>query len=154
MEMKIKHTFKGSKGADGYGHFAYIDGETNELVIGENWPHEGGELFRGTYEAAKLTILNSLTKEAPKLANSIVSYYKEHLQETGKVTLQCLNFGDLFCHKGQLYTVIDLNISACFVSTCGKESSIVCALNHDSYKVFCFSKDLAVELYKEDQPNG
>ena len=72
--MKIKHTFKGSKGTNGYGHFAYIDGETNELVIGENWPHEGGELFRGTYEAAKLTILNSLTKETPKLANSIVSY--------------------------------------------------------------------------------
>ena len=152
--MKIKHTFKESKGANGYGHFAFIDGETNELVIGENWPHEGGEIFRGTYEVAAQRTLKTLAKEAPTLANSIVAYYAEHLQDAGKVTLQCLNFGDLFCHKGQLYTVIDLNISACFVSTCGKESTIVCALNHDSYKVYCFSKDTVVELYKEDQPNG
>lgn len=152
--MKIKHTFKGSKGANGYGHFAFIDGETNELVIGENWPHEGGEIFRGTYEVAAQRTLKTLAKEAPTLANSIVAYYTEHLQDAGKVTLQCLNFGDLFCLKGQLYTVIDLNISACFVSTCGKESTIVCALNHDSYKVYCFSKDTVVELYKEDQPNG
>lgn len=152
--MKIKHTFKGSKGANGYGHFAFIDGETNELVIGESWPHEGGEIFRGTYEVAAQRTLKTLAKEAPTLANSIVAYYAEHLQDVGKVTLQCLNFGDLFCHKGQLYTVIDLNISACFVSTCGKESTIVCALNHDSYKVYCFSKDTVVELYKEDQPNG
>ena len=47
--MKIKHTFKGSIGfgLHDYGYYAYIDGETNELVIGDEWPHEGGEIFRG-----------------------------------------------------------------------------------------------------------
>lgn len=142
--MKIKHTFKGSKGIGGYGYFAFIDGDTNELVIGENWPHEGGETFRGTYAAATSALAKLESKDDPALARAINKYYQEHLYETNNVTLACLRFGDKFEHDNQKYQVIDLNISSCFISTCGKESTIICALDLTSYKVYCFDKNLQV----------
>lgn len=142
--MKIKHTFKGSCG-NNYGYYAFIDGETNELVIGENWPREGGETFRGTYEKAVVHgELQILAKEAPKLANAIEEYYKIHLHDVHGLTLSCLRFGDKFYHNTHKYLVIDMDISACFISTAGKESSITCALDLESYKVFCFDKNLQV----------
>ena len=142
--MKIKHTFKGSCG-NNYGYYAFIDGETDELVIGESWPREGGETFRGTYEKAVVRgELQILAKKATKLANAIEEYYKIHLPDVNGLALSCLHFGDKFYHNGQKYMVIDMNISACFISTAGNESSIVCALNLESYKVFCFSKDMKV----------
>lgn len=147
--MKIKHTFKGSKGVHGYGYFAFIDGDTNELVIGENWPHEGGELFRGTYVEAASKTLRTLAKEAPALANAIEDYYMTHLFEINNNTLSCLRFGDKFCHNNRKYMVIDMNISTYFISTAGKESSIVCALDLESYKVFCFDKALRFCPYHE-----
>ena len=74
--MAITHTFKGSKGANGYGYYAYIS--DGELVIGESWPHEGGELYRGSYENAGKAIA-SLRKEAPVIADDIEAYYAEEL---------------------------------------------------------------------------
>ena len=143
--MKIKHTFKGSKGIGGYGYFAFIDGDTNELVIGENWPHEGGETFRGTFAEALSTALVTLAvKDDPTLAKSIIKYYQEHLGETNNITLACLHFGDKFEHNNQKYQVIDFNISSCFIGTCGKESTIVSALDLTSYRVYCFDKNLQV----------
>ena len=65
--MKIKHTFKGSCGSNNYGYYAYIDGKTNELVIGEDWPHEGGNIFRGTYAQLSRATLEELRNKAPKL---------------------------------------------------------------------------------------
>jgi hypothetical protein len=142
--MKIKHTFKGSKGSHGYGYFAFIDGDTNELVIGESWPHEGGEIFRGTWAQIKKSTLEELRKEAPELYISITSY-PWYLAESSKVNLSCLRFGDKFCYNGYKYMVIDMNISSCFISTAGNESSIICALDLESYKVFCFDKTLQIE---------
>lgn len=42
--MARTHTFKGS--TDAYGYYAFI--ENGELVIGENWPREGGDTYRGS----------------------------------------------------------------------------------------------------------
>lgn len=141
--MKIKHTFKGSCG-NNYGYYAFIDGETNELVIGEDWPREGGEIFRGTYETAVPRTLKTLAKDAPKLANAIEEYYKKYLHDVNSLALSCLHFGDKFYHNTHKYLVIDMDISACFIGTAGKESSITCALDLESYKVFCFDKNLQV----------
>ena len=148
--MKIKHTFKGSSCGNNYGYYAFIDGETNELVIGENWPHEGGETFRGTYEKAVVQgKLLTLANTAPKLAHAIEEYYRAHLSEASSIALSCLRFGDKFCHNNHKYMVIDMNISACFISAAGKESSIVCTLDLENYKVFCFDKDLQVWPFVE-----
>ena len=71
--MVISHTFKGS--TDRYGYYAYVaDGL---LLVGEDWPREGGTLYHGSYENA-FDILALLKKKAPKLYNSITEYYKEN----------------------------------------------------------------------------
>lgn len=71
--MVISYTFAGS--TNRYGYYAYIaDGL---LLVGEDWPHEGGTLYHGSYENA-FDILALLKKKAPKLYNSINAYYKEN----------------------------------------------------------------------------
>ena len=78
--MAITHHFKGSKDSYGYGYFGYIvDGK---LVLGESWPREGGEVFRGTYQDARATrYFAELEQKAPQLYNSIVKYYATHKDE-------------------------------------------------------------------------
>jgi hypothetical protein len=78
--MAITHTFKGSC-RKGFGYYAYIEDE--ELVIGENWPREGGETYRGSYANAYRALRN-LEKEAPALFKSITEYYAKH-QKAGQV---------------------------------------------------------------------
>ena len=73
--MAITYTFKGSKGGGRYGYYAYI--EDGLLVIGEDWPREGGEIYRGSFVNA-FDALEVLRKNEPKLFNSITEYYKEN----------------------------------------------------------------------------
>lgn len=73
--MAITHTFKGSKGGGRYGYYAYI--EDGLLVIGEDWPREGGTIYKGSYADSK-SILGLLKKQEPKLYKGIVEYYKEN----------------------------------------------------------------------------
>lgn len=73
--MAITHTFKGSKGGGRYGYYAYI--EDGLLLVGEDWPHEGGTIYKGSYENA-FDVLALLKKKEPKLYNSITEYYKEN----------------------------------------------------------------------------
>ena len=75
--MARTHTFKGSASA-GYGYFAYI--EDGKLVIGEDWGREGGILYKGPYQHAKI-IMSRLRANAPKLANNIDKYYFEESQK-------------------------------------------------------------------------
>jgi hypothetical protein len=71
--MAITHTFKGR--ADKYGYYAYI--EDGLLVVGEDWPREGGTIYKGSYANA-FDVLNTLRLEEPKLYDNIVEYYKEN----------------------------------------------------------------------------
>lgn len=71
--MAITHTFKGK--ADRYGYYAYI--EDGLLVVGEDWPREGGTIYKGSYANA-FDVLNTLRLEEPKLYDNIVKYYKEN----------------------------------------------------------------------------
>jgi hypothetical protein len=75
--MAITHRFKGSKGGDRYGYYAYI--EDGLLVVGEDWPREGGVIYKNTYANASASgVLAILKKEEPKLYKGIVDYYKEN----------------------------------------------------------------------------
>ena len=90
--MAITYTFKGSKGGDRYGYYAYI--EDGLLVVGEDWPHEGGVIYKNTYANAK-SVLGLLKKEAPKLYKGIVEYYKENHEVTkDTMTYRNLNVED------------------------------------------------------------
>ena len=79
--MAITYTFKGSRDSYGYGYFAYI--EDGQLVIGEDWPREGGVTYRGTYRDAT-EVLEELEKESPRLYNSIVKYYADKENKRAK----------------------------------------------------------------------
>lgn len=74
----ISHNFENSKDNYGYGYFAYI--EDGQLVIGENWPREGGITYRGTYRDATKR-LQKLKTEDELLWQNIESYYGKHEEE-------------------------------------------------------------------------
>lgn len=146
--MKIKHTFKGSCG-NNYGYYAYIDGETNELVIGENWPHEGGDTFRGTYARLSRATLEELRNKAPKLYISITNYYSKNADQANITTLETLRPGTNFRRKNtednSRYMVVDMEVSKCFVFG-GKLKGFATALSLESYKVHLFDKSTEIEL--------
>ena len=92
MDIQLKRglldvcVLKAISGKDsyGYGYFAYI--EDGELVVGENWPHEGGVHFRGPVSDASraLTYLMNEQKHRPsydinRLNNEVFDYYKKSL---------------------------------------------------------------------------
>ena len=148
--MAITYTFKGSKGLSSYGYFAYI--ENGELVIGENWPREGGETYRGSYANAE-GALRILEKEAPTLYTNIVRYYEEHKEKAHTMIIGQLKPGDKFVHMrhGTKHTFVIINTEALsfFINSEGRESYIAYALDLESYRLFCFDKMLEVELYHE-----
>ena len=65
-----------------YGFYAYE--EYGVLVIGENWPREGGDIYCGDYKGVATPYLAELKTSAPKIYNKIVRYYErdEHSKET------------------------------------------------------------------------
>ena len=135
----ITHTFKGSKGINGYGYFAYI--VNGDLVIGESWPNEGGITYQGNYAEAYKT-LRTLEKEAPALYNSIVSYYSKHSEVENSIAQ--LKLGDKFYLHGKEYMLIDLNPSTCFLASSGKPQTVFSAVDLEDYKVYCFMSDTKV----------
>ena len=146
--MKIKHTFKGSCGSN-YGYYAYIDGDTNELVIGENWPHEGGDTFRGTYTQLSRATLEELRNKAPKLYISITKYYSENADQVKVLTLEALRPGMNFKRKNaeddSRYMVVDMEVSKCFVFG-EKLKGFTTAVSMEDYKVHLFDKSTKIEL--------
>lgn len=76
--MARTHTFKGSLDSYGYGYFGYI--EEGQLVLGENWPREGGITYRGPYATAGHE-LAELKQKAPRLYNSITKYYTDEAKK-------------------------------------------------------------------------
>lgn len=141
--MAITHTFKGYKG---YGYYGYI--ENNQLVLGESWPHEGGEFYRGTYEGA-VKHLEWLKTKAPRLYNSIEKYFTLHdpdyLHSNRPLKAGDLKPGDKFIRNDEEYLLIDFTPSECFLST-AIFSCFVFALNLSTYKVVGIDKDWEVKL--------
>lgn len=137
--MAITHTFKGSKGNNGYGYFAFI--KDGELCIGESWPNEGGITYQGNYAEA-YRALRTLEKEAPTLYNSIVSYYSKQSEVENSIAQ--LKLGDKFYLHGKEYMLIDLNPSTCFLASSGKPQTVFSAVDLTDYKVYCFMADTKV----------
>lgn len=71
--MAVTHRFTGR--THRYGYYAYI--EDGLLVVGEDWPREGGTIYKGSYSNA-FDVLNTLRLEEPKLYENITEYYKEN----------------------------------------------------------------------------
>ena len=141
--MARTHTFKGSFDRYGYGYYGFI--EDGELVLGENWPREGGDTYRGSFANAT-RILKNLEKDAPKLYNSIIKYYAEQVEANQKLKIKDLTFGNEFILNDKKYMLIDMNVSSCFISTTGQESSIACAVDMKDFRVYCFDKETEIKI--------
>lgn len=147
--MARTHTFKsGRDGGSGFGYFGFI--EDGELVLFENWPREGGETYRGSFANATRALRN-IEKEAPRLYNDIMKYYAEHVELKQTIRIKDLKFGNEFIINNKKYMLIDMNISSCFVSTAGKESSIACALDMADFKIYCFDKETEIKIPEENK---
>ena len=145
--MSITHTFAGSRANHGYGYYAFI--ENGELVIGEDWPHEGGEVYRGTFFNAGRAMKN-LEKENIRLFNSINKYYNTYPEQAGVRTLGNLIPGMKFKRKDDenTYMLIDMDVAKCFVFG-DKLHGFVTALDLSTYKVMLFSRMSEVEPINE-----
>ena len=146
--MAITHTFKGSRDSYGYGYFAYI--EDGQLVIGEDWPREGGVTYRGTYRDATEE-LEKLMEQSPRLYNSIVKYYadkeikrakeiafnpsgvmwKVKLHMNNGAILNALTRG--LCESGVIAKIMNNDDKVCIIQTqnanvLGVRSEQVCAI--------------------------
>lgn len=142
--MAITHTFAGSRAGRDYGYYAFI--ENDELVIGEDWPHEGGEVYRGTFFNAGRA-MKTLEKENVKLYNSIRKYYGQHPKKINRTMLMNLEPGTKFKREDddEKYMLIDFDVSKCFVYG-EKLQGFVSALGLTDYKVFLFDKCTTVEI--------
>ena len=86
-------TFKGSKGINDWGWFAYI--EDGVLCIGESTPHEGGILYNGEYKGDKTPYLNEIKRDNIRLYNSIVKYFNEHTSNFKDVVMRNSTMTDM-----------------------------------------------------------
>jgi hypothetical protein len=150
--MKIKHTFKSSRDNNGYGYYGYIN-EKNQLVLGESWPHEGGDTYTGSYEEA-VSILKTFKDKAPRLYNDIVKYYAKNQAEANVQALAFLGFGDKFIRVDtedpDKYMRIDFDVAKCFVSG-EKLSGFVAVLGLQDYKVYLFDSTTKVKVLNESR---
>lgn len=147
--MAITHMFKGSKGFDSYGYYGYI--ENGQLVLGESWPREGGETYRGSFEGVPESYVRELEQKAPTLIAHIRRYLQEHPTISYETEVRHVAAGQMFKHEGRIYTVINGNAApysnAYIIDAAGKEVYLVAALDMESHRVQLFANNLNVLRY-------
>lgn len=57
-----------------YGMYACID-KDNNITIGEDNPHEGGNLYAGRYNGIHTPYIRKVMKDAPGIFNKVWNYY-------------------------------------------------------------------------------
>lgn len=146
--MAITHMFKGSKGFDSYGYYGYI--ENGQLVLGESWPREGGETYRGSFEDIPAHYVRELEQKAPTLIAHIRKYMEENPMDSS-CEVRYIGVGKMFRHSSRVYTVLNANVApytcAYVIDETGKEMYLVPALDMESYRVEFFAKQLRVERH-------
>ena len=70
-------------GSEKWGWYAYA--ENGVLVIGESFPHEGGDLYCGDYKGDDTPYLLKMKQDCPKIYNKIVKYFEENAKESGEI---------------------------------------------------------------------
>ena len=72
-----------SFGSEEWGWYAYA--ENDILVIGESFPHEGGDLYRGDYKGNNTPYLLKIKEDCPRIYNKIVKYFEEDIKDSEAV---------------------------------------------------------------------
>lgn len=70
-------------GSERWGWYAYA--ENDVLVIGESFPHEGGDLYSGDYRGDNTPYLMEIKKDCLEIYNKIVKYFEVDIKESGEV---------------------------------------------------------------------
>ena len=56
-----------------YGWYAYA--EEDVFILGDSYPHEGGELYRGEFKEDGIPYLNEFKRDCPEAYNDAVKYF-------------------------------------------------------------------------------
>lgn len=72
-----------SFGSEQWGWYAYA--EDDVLIIGENFPHEGGDLYRGDYKGKDTPYLLKIKEDCPRIYKNIVKYFEKDINSTSPV---------------------------------------------------------------------
>ena len=78
-----------------------------------------------------------------------VEVKSKHTEPNQKLKIKDLNFGNKFIINDKKYMLIDMDISSCFISTAGKESTIASALDMKNFKIYCFDKETEIKILEE-----
>ena len=70
-------------GSEEWGWYSYV--ENGVLVIGESFPHEGGDLYCGDYKGDDTPYLLKMKEDCPKIYNKIVKYFETGIKDTVEV---------------------------------------------------------------------
>lgn len=65
------------------GWYAYA--ENDVLVIGESFPHEGGDLYRGDYKGKDTPYLLRIKEDCPRIYKDIVKYFEKDINSTSSI---------------------------------------------------------------------
>lgn len=65
-------------GVHEYGWYAYAEGDV--FILGDDYPHEGGELYRGEFKEDRIPYLNAFKKDCPEAYDNAVRYFKSRLE--------------------------------------------------------------------------
>lgn len=66
-----------------YGWYAYA--EDDVFVLGEDYPREGGELYRGKFKEDKIPYFNKFKRECPEAYDKAVKYFNSRPTSTIEV---------------------------------------------------------------------
>ena len=65
-----------------YGWYAYA--EDDIFILGDDYPHEGGELYRGEFKEDKIPYLNEFKRDCPRAYNEAVEYFNSRPKKDDK----------------------------------------------------------------------
>lgn len=82
MNNNIKYSFKQLP----YGMYAHID-KDNNIIIGENNPRDGGDLYAGAYAGIHTPYIRCLMKDAPNIFNKVWNHYYDFVPNENNIDI-------------------------------------------------------------------
>lgn len=86
-----------------YGWYAYA--EDDIFILGDDYPHEGGELYRGEFKEDKIPYLNEFKMDCPEAYDNAVKYFNSRMENNKlyvathekEIIVEALNHYSSYC---------------------------------------------------------
>jgi hypothetical protein len=97
-----------------YGWYAYA--EDDIFILGDDYPHEGGELYRGEFKEDEIPYLNEFKRDCPEAYDNAVKYFNSRLKNKEQTITEheCMNTAEMWLkaqNDGKIYECIDGDIA-------------------------------------------